>query len=342
MKKLRFGVIGCGSIAVHRHIPEYAARPDVELVAFCDIVPERAERMVQQYGGRAYRDFEEMLSKEELDAVSVCTPNAVHAPATVAALSRKIHVLCEKPMATSREEAELMIRTAKENGVQLMLGHNQRLMPPHVKAKEVISSGKLGRVLTFRTAFAHGGPEGWSVDGANSWFFRKKEAFVGAMGDLGVHKIDLIQWLLGERIVEVSAMMDTLQKQADVDDNAVIIARTESGVLGTITAGWTHVPGEDNSTVLYGENGIIRIGTDPVDQVIVEYRDGSVERHSVGRIATNEEGGQTHSGVIDEFVGAILEGRKNAIPGEEGLSALLVVLAALRSAEEKITVRIDS
>ncbi|WP_124728036.1 Gfo/Idh/MocA family protein [Staphylospora marina] len=340
MAKLRVGVIGCGSIAVHRHIPEYAAHPDVELVAFCDIVKERAEKMAATYGGRAYQSYEEMLEAEKPDAVSVCTPNAFHAPASLAAIRRKIHVLCEKPMAISAEEAEAMIREAKENGVQLMIGHNQRMMPPHVKAKEILESGRLGRVLTFRTAFAHGGPESWSADGADSWFFRKKEAFVGALGDLGVHKIDLLQWLIGEPIVEVSAMTATLQKKADVDDNAVIVARTRSGAIGTVTAGWTHAPGEDNSTVLYCENGILEIGTDPESQVIVRFRDGNVERHSTGKIATNEEGGQTHSGVIDEFVGALLEGRENAVPGEEGWSALRVVLAAIRSAEEKVSVTV--
>jgi UDP-N-acetylglucosamine 3-dehydrogenase len=341
VEKLRVGVIGCGSIAKHRHIPEYAAHPRVELVAFADIVPERAEAMAQKYGGTAYADYREMIKKEKLDAVSVCTPNREHAPATLAALDAGLHVLCEKPMATSRDEAELMIREAEKRGLKLMIGHNQRLMPPHVKAKEILDSGALGRVLTFRTTFAHGGPEGWSVDGKDSWFFRKEEAFVGALGDLGVHKADLLMWLLGEEIVEVSAMVATLQKEADVDDNAVIVARTRSGAIGTITVGWTHSPGEDNSTVLYCENGILRIGTDPDGRVIVEKNDGTVEKHEAGKIATNEEGGQTHSGVIDAFVEAITEGKPVPIPGQEGLKALGVVLAALESAAQKRSITIS-
>jgi len=338
MKKLRVGVIGCGSIAKYRHIPEYAAHPAVELVAFVDPVKERAEKMAKEYGGKAFSNYEEMFEQESLDAVSVCTPNAVHAQASIAAAQRGIHVLCEKPMATSADEAEKMIETAQKNRVKLMIGHNQRLMPPHVKAKEILESGTLGKVLSFRSTFAHGGPEGWSVDGKDSWFFRKDEAFVGAMGDLGVHKIDLIMWLLGEKLVEVNAMMDTLQKDADVDDHAVMVVRTESGALGVITASWTHAPGEDNSTILYCDNGIMRIGTDPVDQVIVEKKDGSVERYQVGAIATNEEGGQVHSGVIDAFVNSILGDKPVLIPGEEGYQALKVVLAAIESAREKRTV----
>lgn len=341
MKKIKVGIIGCGSIAKYRHIPEYALHPSVEIVAFCDIKKERADAFAEQYGGNAYTNYLYMLKNEQLDAVSICTPNAVHAPASIAAAQAKCHVLCEKPMATSQAEAEEMIRTAKENGVLLMIGHNQRLMPPHVKAKEVLASGILGKVLTFRTAFSHGGPEGWSADGADSWFFRKQEAFVGAMGDLGVHKVDLLLWLLEEDVVEVSAMLGTLQKAGDVDDNAVMVVRTRSGAIGTITASWTHSPGEDNSTILYCEKGILKIGTDPIDQVIVERVDGTVEKYQVGKIATNEEGGQTISGVIDSFVDSILTGQRVPIPGEEGLKALRVVLAALQSAEEKRLVCLD-
>ncbi|MBA4492849.1 Gfo/Idh/MocA family protein [Paenactinomyces guangxiensis] len=340
MKKVRVGIIGCGSIAKYRHIAEYADHPDVELAAFCDIVTGRAESFAAQYGGKAYRDYVEMIEQESLDAVSICTPNVIHAPAAIAAAHAKCHVLCEKPMATSLEEAEKMIRAANENGVLLMIGHNQRLMPPHVKAKEILKEGSLGKVLTFRTSFSHGGPEGWSADGSDSWFFRKQEAFVGAMGDLGVHKIDLLSWLLEEEIVEISAMLATLQKTGDVDDNAVMVARTESGAIGTITASWTHSPGEDNSTILYCEKGILKVGTDPVDQVIVERTDGSIEKFQVGKMASNEEGGQVKSGVIDSFVRAILTNSPALIPGEDAIKALRVVMAAIKSSEEKRSVNI--
>ncbi|MGV2806767.1 gfo/Idh/MocA family oxidoreductase, partial [Clostridium perfringens] len=129
-----------------------------------------------------YTDYQELLKNEKLDAVSVCTPHYLHAPMSIAAANAGLHVLVEKPMATTAEEGELMIEAARKNGVYLMVGHNQRLMPPHVKAKEILDSGKLGKVLTFRTSFGHGGPESWSRDGRDSWVFRKEEAIMGAMG----------------------------------------------------------------------------------------------------------------------------------------------------------------
>lgn len=342
MTKVKVAVIGCGSIAKHRHIPEFAAHPQVELAAFCDVVEERAAEFARQYEGDVYTDYRDLLRRSDIDAVSVCTPNVYHAPISIAAAEAGKHVLCEKPMATSRDEAQDMIRAAKERGVVLMIAHNQRLMPPHVKAKEILESGSLGRVLTFRTAFAHGGPESWSVEGKGGWFFRKEKAFLGALGDLGIHKVDLIRWLLGDEIVQVGAFVDTLHKEdTDVDDNAVFILRTSKGVMGTMAASWTHVPGEDNSTVLYCEKGLIRIGTDPEYPLIVERSDGEVEKHRVGPIATNEEGGQTKSGVIDAFMESILQKTPPLIPGEEGMKSLSVILAALESSKENRIINVE-
>lgn len=339
-QKVRVAVIGCGSIAKHRHIPEYGENPHVELVAFCDPVIERAEFFANQYGGRAYQDYHEMLQSEKIDAVSICTPNAVHAPASIEALKAKCHVLCEKPMATSMDEASEMIKTAEEHQVQLMIGHNQRLMSPHQKAKEILASGKLGKVLTFQSSFAHGGPESWSVDGEESWFFRKEEAFVGALGDLGVHKIDLVVWLLEEDIVEVSSMIGRFEKKGDVEDNAFILARTESGTMGTFIASWTHSPGEDNSTILYCEKGILKIGTDVENPVIAEFRSGETVKYQLDGIATNEEGGQTKSGVIDAFIESIHSEKPVPITGLDGKKALKIVLAAIQSATTKENITI--
>ncbi|MCS7459318.1 Gfo/Idh/MocA family oxidoreductase [Paenibacillus doosanensis] len=334
MSKIRVAVVGCGSISKHRHIPEYAGNPNVELVAFCDVIMERAEHYAGQYGAKAYTDYNEMLKAEKPDAVSVCTPNVLHAPVAIAAVNAGAHVLVEKPMATTEAEGLAMIEAARKNGVYLMVGHNQRLMPPHVKAKQLLESGKMGKVLTFRTSFGHPGPEGWSIDGRDSWFFRKEEAIMGAMGDLGVHKSDLIRWLLDDEVVDVAAFVNTLHKEGtDVDDNATCVLRMKSGTIGTLVASWTYYKGGDNSTVLWCENGVMKIGTDPDDQVIVELRDGSVEKYKVGAMATNEK--QTTSGVIDEFVQCLVTKTPPRISGEEGLKSLNVILAAFESQDTK-------
>lgn len=330
MSKIRVAVIGCGAIAQRRHIPEYHDNEHVELVAFSDPNLERAKQCAERYGGKAFSDHNELLNEMKPDAVSVCTPNVTHAPISIAAAKAGAHVLVEKPMAVSDEEAKQMIDAANEAGVYLMVGHNQRLMPPHVKAKEILESGRLGKVLTFRTSFGHPGPEGWSLDGRDSWFFRKDEAAMGAMGDLGVHKADLIRWLLDDEVEQVAGFIGTLDKKdTDIDDNANCILRMKSGAIGSLVASWTYYRGEDNSTVLWCENGVMKIGTDPTDQVIVELRDGSVERYQVGEIATNEK--QTASGVIDAFVDSIVNKTPPSISGEEGRKSLNVVLAIFES-----------
>jgi predicted dehydrogenase len=271
-----------------------------------------------------------------VDAVVVCTPNKYHAPITIAALEAGKHVLCEKPMATSLADANRMIATAERVGRKLMIGHNQRLMAAHVKAKQILDSGILGRVLTFRTAFGHPGPEMWSQDkGPHTWFFKKDMAYVGSMGDLGVHKTDLIRWLLGEEVKEVGAFVETLDKVDEtgtpitVDDNAVCILRMESGAVGQLAASWTYKRGEDNSTRLYCEKGMMLLGEDPDYPVEVRLTSGETAMYQVGAMATNEV--QVESGIPRMFVNALLEDKAPEIGGEEGLRALAIVVACLES-----------
>lgn len=213
MSKLKIGVIGCGTIAKQRHLLEYASNKEVEIVAVCDIVEKRVEEFATKYAAKAYTSYEELLANPEIDAVSVCTPNYLHAPISITALNAGKHVLCEKPMATSKHDAEKMIEAAEAAGKKLMIAHNQRFVPAHQKARQMIEKGELGKIYSFRTAFGHGGPEGWSADGADSWFFKKEEAFIGAMGDLGVHKTDLLRFLLGKNLLKLLHLLKPVPRK---------------------------------------------------------------------------------------------------------------------------------
>ncbi|MFJ7936100.1 Gfo/Idh/MocA family protein [Sporosarcina sp. NPDC096371] len=336
MSKLRVAVIGCGSIAKYRHLGEYENHSGVEIVAVCDIVEERAQEMAQKYSAKPYTDYKELLEVEKVDAVSVCLPNYLHAPVSIAALQADCHVLCEKPMATSREEAQAMIEAAKRNDKKLMIAHNQRFVSSHQKARALIASGEIGKIYSFRTAFGHGGPEGWSVDGKESWFFKKEQAFIGAMGDLGVHKADLLRYLLGEEFVEVAGFIETsAKKNTDVDDNAVCILKSASGVIGTLAASWAYTAKEDNSTIIYGEHATLRLEDDPKYSLIVNYKSGEVVNYELGAIQSNAEGGQTTTHVINHFVDSIVQDIEPLINGEEGMKSLEVILAALESMETK-------
>lgn len=340
MSKVRVGIIGCGSIARYRHLPEYTANPNAEVVAICDIKPGRAEKRAKQFDvPNIYSDYKELLARTDLDVVSVCTPNYLHAPMTIDVLNSGRHCLCEKPLATSKEEAEAMIAAAKKNGKFLMVDHNQRLAPAHVKGREILASGELGKVLSFQTTFGHSGPQSWSADGGVSWFFRKEQAFIGAMGDLGIHKADLMRYLLGEEIVKVAAFFGTLDPEkiaepinSTVDDNALFILQMASGALGQLTVSWSYKTGEDNSTVIRCDKGTLRLFDDPKFSVIVEKADGERAYMQVGKMQSNDEGGQTSTGVIDYWIDHILRNEAPGISGEEGYKSLKVVLGAIESA----------
>ena len=343
---VKYGVIGCGAIAQRRHIPECVANPKSKLVALADPVKQRVEELGAKYGAKAYTDYKELLKDANVEAVVVCGPNSLHAPQSTEALAAGKHVLCEKPMATTREDARAMIDAAKKNGKFLMIGLNQRLMPPHVKAKKILQGGGLGNVLAFRTAFQHPGPEGWSVDAGKSWFFKKGQAFMGVTGDLGVHKADLLRWLLGQEIVEVGGIISTLDKRdpqgklIDLDDNAYLTLKTSGGIVGSMILSWTNYGPEENYTVLYCQNGTLSLGTDPTYGVIVDYRNGERELHKVGEMATNVK--QVASGIIDSFTKSIATSTPPEINGMEGYKALDVILTAMDAAKLGKTLKIGA
>ena len=336
---LNIGVVGCGKIAQVRHIPEYAANENCTLVGFFNPKTSRAEDMAAKYGGKVYQSAEELFADPAIDAVSICAANYAHAELTIKALEAGKHVLCEKPMAVTLADCEAMMAAAEKSGKRLLIAQNQRLAKAHAYAKELIDSGLIGKVITFRTAFGHGGPETWSISpGKDTWFFDKKRAAMGAMADLGIHKTDLIRFLLGQDVVRTTARLCTLDKRgADdeligVDDNAICIYEMSGGAFGTMTASWTYYGAEDNSTVLYGSKGIMRIYDDPAHSIVVKLADGEEKFYDVEQIQTNDN--QTASGVIDEFAAAVEEGRESILDAAVVINSMKAVFASICSAEE--------
>ena len=342
---IKVGIIGCGKIAQVRHIPEYAANSNAEVYGFYDINQARAEELAKKYGGKAYASYEELLADPEIVAVSVCAANHAHAEISIAALKAGKHVLCEKPMAVTLEECEAMVAAAKESGKYLMIGQNQRLAKAHAKAKELIEQGAIGKVLTFRTIFGHGGPETWSIDpGAKVWFFDKSRAAMGAMADLGIHKTDMIQYVLGTKIVKTQAVLTTLDKKdatgnlIGVDDNAICIYQMENGVIGTMTASWTYYAAEDNTTVIYGTKGELRLYDDPRYSVQQINADGTRVDYQIDQIQTNDN--QTASGIIDLFVDCLVQNKEPEISGADVLHAMKAVFASIESSAKGCAIEV--
>ena len=340
---LKIGIIGAGSIVRFRHLPETKSNPDAEVGAVCDIVEARAKEMAAEYDCKAYTDYHDLIRDPDLDAVIVAATNTTHAEMTIAALRAGKDVMCEKPMATTLEDAEAMVATARENGRKLMIAHNQRLEPANVKAREILQSGKLGKVLTFKSVFGHPGSEAWAIDGAKTWFYKKDISGLGVLGDLAIHKLDLMRWLIDDNYVDAAGMMGTLSKTypngkpIDVEDNAICVLRTEKGSLGTIIASWSYQK-EDNSTTIYCQKGVLEIYCDPEFPLVVHYDFQNGEYYKLGKKSTNDE--QVKSGIVDAFVNALVHNTPVPIPGEEGYKALEAVLACQKAAATGQVVKI--
>ncbi len=341
---VRVGIIGCGKIAQVRHIPEYLDNPNAKLTGLYDLNLQRAKNLAEKYGCKSYESIEEMLADPEIDAVSVCVANHVHAEITIAALKAGKHVLCEKPMATTLKDCQMMVDTAEQMGKKLMIGQNQRFAKAHAEAKKIIERGDIGSVLTFKTTFGHGGPETWSVDaGPQNWFFDKKRAAMGAMADLGVHKTDLIQYLLNDTVEETTAKVTTLDKKDSngnligVDDNAICIYKMKSGIIGTMTASWTimerkTIPRSSMERKECSRSIMIR-------NIASNCKDGGKVFYDIDQIQTNDN--QTKSGIIDAFVESVENDTEPAVPGKSVLSAMKAIFGSLKSSELGRTVCVD-
>lgn len=343
MTKIKVGIIGCGSIARARHIPEYAARQDVELAAFYSRTKSHAIQMQELYGGKVYETAEELLKAPDIDAVSICTANQFHAEYSIMALEQGKHVLCEKPLATTPEDVLAMIDAERRSGKYLMPAHNQRMMPAHIEAKKLLEQGIIGRTLCIQSSFTHAGPETWSINGTrNTWFFNNDLAHYGVLGDLGVHKIDLIRYLTGQEFSHVTACLSTLDKTYEdgspilVEDDAVCTFRLTDGSAGTMHFSWVNYGPEDNSTVIYGTEGVMKIFSAPEKDIIIHKKDGTSDYFSLGGISTNDV--QLKSGVIDEFIDSIIQNRQPSVTSQDGYMAQLVLnaLEASQAQEKRI------
>ncbi|WP_138420558.1 Gfo/Idh/MocA family protein [Aquibacillus sediminis] len=335
MERIRVGIIGCGSITRFRHAPEYQANPYVDEIVFYDRNIERAQALAEEFDGRVVASVEALYQDPSIDAISDCSSNETHHIHSTNALLNGKHVLSEKPLAISIEHAEEILEAQRKSGKKLMVDHNQRFTKAHQKAKQLINNKELGEVLTFKTTFGHQGPESWGIDQSNAtWFFKKERSHSGVAGDLGVHKIDLIHYLLNDEVEDVHAFHGALDKKnehgdpIEVCDNVVCALKTKKGRLGTASFSWSYYGAEDNSTTVYCEKGIMKIYHDPEDQLIVETKDGEVVRYQLEPIQTNDN--QTNTGVIDAFVDAIIHDTVPPVTGDDALTSLKVIEKILR------------
>ncbi len=194
MSRLKIGIIGCGGIANGKHLPSLKAINRADLVAFCDIIPEKAEKAAKEYGtpdAKVYTDYKELLKDESIDVCYVLTPNRSHAPISIDAMNAGKHVMCEKPMAKTAADARAMVETAKKTGKKLTIGYQHRHKAESQYVKSVIERGDLGEIYYAKAlAIRRRGTPNWGV------FLNEYEQGGGPLIDIGTHSLDLTLYLM--------------------------------------------------------------------------------------------------------------------------------------------------
>lgn len=283
MRPVRIGIVGCGGIANGKHMPSLSKLPNVEMVAFCDLIPERAEAACKEYGtpeAKTYTDYRELVARDDIEVVHVLTPNSSHCEISVAALENSKHVMCEKPMSTSYEEAKRMVAASKAAGKFLTIGYQTRSQMGHQYVRKMIENGDLGEIYYAKApSIRRRGVPLWGS------FLDKEKQGGGPMIDIGTHSIDAVLALMNNYdVVSVTGsvykkLADTAnrsnewgiwdpEKDAfDVEDSAMAYIRFKNGATLIVEAAWLlNYVGESHMTlcgtkggVAFVEDGIIRI-----------------------------------------------------------------------------------
>jgi predicted dehydrogenase len=235
-------MIGTGGWGTAGHLAAYHDSPYAEVVALCDVNPANLAAAATKYGVSAtYADYRELFARESIDAVDVSTPNVSHAEISLAAISRRLNVLCEKPLAMSRFETREMASAARTAGVKTAVNFTYRHVPAAAFVREIIQSGEIGEIYHVVTSYN----QGWLVDPASPrvWRLNQKLTGTGVLGDLGSHLIDLARFWFGE-FAAVSGHLKTFTSErpmpggvgtgtVDVDDAASFLVEFKSGATGS-------------------------------------------------------------------------------------------------------------
>ena len=250
---MKWCVIGAGVIADRRTIPALLKDSENELAAVMDRAQPVAEKIGEKYGVRSFTSEREMLQSVACDAVYIGTPVGCHVEQAMTALSFGKHVFVEKPVALSAKESRELIAAFKKAGKQITIGYMMKYHNLHQKAKEIIQADGIGQVNDMRVQFSC-----WYPDIPGAWRQKKSLGGGGAIMDLGVHCIELVEYLLDEEIAEVKSFYSTRTFSYEVEDCGVIIFKTKSGVLGHIDVNF-NIPDKASESKLevYGSKGYI-------------------------------------------------------------------------------------
>ncbi len=343
MEPVRLGLIGCGGIANSAHLPAIRSLPGlVRLVATADVSPAAAEAAARPFGADAYGDFRRVTERPDVEMVVVAAPEFAHRQIVEAAAASGKHVLCEKPMAPSLEDADAMIAACRCAGVRLMVAHSRRFTRRYQEIRQAIDAGEVGEVRLARENERRMRPE----PGRRGAYWRpdhwtgNPELSLGAVLLNGIHEFDLLRWFVGTEPVKVFAETAVQREGNLVPDFITFTATFANGALGSSEVTNSLPPGYPSYHQLdiCGTRGFIR-ARDTDQQGLIQFGDGGAKYPGTYERLLHIP--DAYALELSEFVGALRRDEPVPLAAEESRAALRFALAAVKSAKEGRVVWLD-
>ena len=338
---IKFGLIGCGRVA-QRHAQSFKQLTETQLVAVVDPKLSRAENFAQAYDAIAYADYRLLLERPDVDAVSICVASGLHASVALDALAAGKHVLVEKPIALTLEDADRMIALARQKSLKLGVVLQNRYNSPMQKLRQAIDDDQLGQLYLGNACVRWYRPQSyyedewhgtWAMDG-------------GALMNQSIHHIDALQWFMGP-VKSVNAYTATLAHQMEAEDVGVAVLRFQNGALGSIEGSTLTWPQNlEGSVAIFGAKGSVKIGGTALNQITLWKVAGQLEQEA--EILTDQRVdppawyGYSHRAAIMDFARSIIDDCEPDTPGEEARRSLALVLAIYESARTGREIILDT
>ena len=328
MSKLKFGIIGCGRIS-GRHVDAIISNKDeAELVAVYDIIEELAIDRKNQYESsvegsnvKVYTDYDEFLNDENIDVVTIASISGYHAKQALDCLNHNKHVLIEKPMALSIEDADKIIKLGKEKNKKICVSHQNRFSPAIQKLRLAVDEGRFGKIIhgSARTLWAR------DDDYYKQASWRGTKALDGGtLLNQCIHNIDLLQWMMGGEIERVHSEVDTFIRKIETEDFGAMLIRFKNGAVGVVEGSVCVYPRNLEETLsIFGEKGTVVIRNGKIDTWMFEdekdYDNVELDETNLG-----------HTPLYKDFIDAINNDREPLVNGEEGKKAVEIILRAYK------------
>lgn len=331
MKKLKWGVIGAGGIARTRTIPGLALAQNAELAAVMDPKPDMAGSLAQTYGGRAYTSAAELMQDPQVEAVYIASPVYAHEEQVLMALAAGLPVLVEKPAGRTVAECLTMQSAARQAGVPVGVGFMMRFHTFHQQIRQLIQSGALGQVVSARAQQIF-----WYPAMENCWRQEKRLSGGGALMDVGIHNIDLIEYITGSRTRRVTGFTNTRTFSYDVDDMCNLLLQLENGAVAYIDGAFNaHSAPGGNLLEVYGTRGTIlvqgSIGQAEQGRALTLSIDAEGRR---GSYTLREDFTNLYQKEIEAFSEAVLKGTEPPVTLADGIWVQKVAEAAYQAQAE--------